>query len=55
MKKENRVRGSVRERQKEGESKGIGSVGEQQKKRKSKGTSSLDEIQHLWYRLLNCT
>ncbi len=48
MKKENLVRGSVGERQKERESKGIGSVGERQKERKIKGTSSLDEIQHLW-------
>ena len=52
--KENLVRGSVGERQKERESKGIGSVGERQKERKSKGTSNLDEIQPLWYRLLNC-
>ncbi len=46
-KKKNLVRGSVEERQKEGENKGIGNVGERQKERKSKGTSSLDEIQHL--------
>lgn len=54
MKKGNLVRGSTGERQKERESEGIGSIGERQKERKSKGTSSLDEIQHLWYRLLNC-
>ena len=47
MKKENLVRGSIVERQKEGESKETGSVGEQQKEIKSKGMSSLDEIQHL--------
>ena len=46
-KKENLVRGSVEERQKEGENKGIGNVGERQKERKSKGMSILDEIQHL--------
>lgn len=40
MKKENPVRGSVEERQEE---------------RECKDRSSLDEIQHLWYRLFNCS